>query len=314
MMTATEFDVVEAGTARIGRQDVGMGHEHRIVTIAGEPFAVITFTSDPGNPRYCTPCGYCEDGWSGSKSYYGHVMSGVCFQCHGTGIHKRYASEAEAVRVVKRRIADRARRERKEAARIAQQETDRAAWTEANPEVAADLAAIRAEFEGTGSEETYYAAYNAAVDKWGGFLVEVATIAEHRPPSEKQTAAVAEAIARQRGYHAEREAEQARREATQRYYGTVGDKVTGTGTVVVAMSFETQFGYTALRVIEGTGDFEGVTFKIMGSGKTLWECGRGDQVVVSGAVKDHETYEGTAQTVLTRAKITVTEAAESEEQ
>lgn len=310
----TDFSVVEAGTVRVGRMDVGMGHTHRLVTIAGEPFAVIAFASAPGEFRYCTPCGYCEEGFSGSKSYYAHVASGVCFQCNGTGIYKRYDSEEQAVKIVKRRFADRARRERKEAERMAKMEADRAAWAEANAEVAADLAAIVAEFEGIGSEEAYYDARRAAEDRWGGFVVELAVTAHVRALSEKQTTAVAEAIARQRARNAEREAEQ----AAQRYYGAEKDKVTFTGTVTVASGFETNYGYStqynALLVFAPEGEeFAGVTFKATGTGATLFEASKGDKVEVTGTIKRHDEYQGTKQTVLTRARVKVLVAAEQED-
>ena len=90
-----------------------------------------------------------------------------------------------------------------------------------------------------------------------------------------------------------------------------------TGVVAVWTTFQTNYSYTpvtnALVIVEGTGDYEGVTFKIMGTGQTLWDCGRGDVVEVSGTIKGHGEYEGVKQTQLTRAKVVVTEAAETED-
>ena len=56
-------------------------------------------------------------------------------------------------------------------------------------------------------------------------------------------------------------------------------------------------------VIEGTGEFAGVTFKTTGTGATLWETEKGQAVEIVATVKKFAEYNGTPQTVLTRSKI-----------
>jgi hypothetical protein len=309
MMTAT---VEKVGRVTLGRHDYGWGVECDLVSIDGEPFAEVHLKS---GTAYFSPCGYCDD-FSGSKPHFGHVLAGVCFQCNGRGSSKRFDSLADVERIVKRRKADRARRERKAAEAAAAAEAERDAWAAANPDLAARLAEVAAECTPPpgDSTEADWKAYTDACAKWGLFIEEVAAKSTARALTEKQTAAVAKAVAEVE----EREAARAEVLATKRYHGAVKDKVVAaTGTVVVRATYETHYSYTptwnCLLVIEGSGDFEGVTFKTSGTGATLWDAARGDEVEVSGTIKDHADYEGTPQTVLTRAKIKVTKPADRED-
>lgn len=278
----------ESQTVTLGRRDYGHGVTATLVVIDGEPFAEF-------RGHYFSPCGFCSPQWSGTKDYHLGVFGGVCFQCNGRGYHKRYESLAKVEALVKRRKSDRARAERKRAAEDAAKDAARAAWAQAHPEEAEVLAAILA----TEQQE-----------RWGEFLWSLACQSTYRPLSEKQTAAVLPAVERL----AARETAAAEKAAGQRYHE--GPKVAAaTGKVTVAMNVE---GYmpgssSRLVVVEGTGEHEGVTFKMLGTGVTLWEARRGDMVEVTGSVKKLEQYEGTPQTVLTRAKVVVTEAAPVDE-
>lgn len=291
MMTDTE-----AATIVLGRRDYGHGVTARLVMVDGEAFAEF-------RGAYFSECGYCSPAWSGSKSHYAGIMGGVCFQCNGRGYHKRYESLAKVEALVKRRKADRARRARKEAERLAAQDAEGAAWAEAHPDEAAVLAAIRS----MGGESAEAAV--AAEARWGAFLWSLAQQAGWRPLSEKQTAAVMPAVERV----AAAETVAAAKTAASRYFD--GPKATAaTGTVVLAMNVRGWNDSTSrLVVVEGTGEYTGMTFKMFGTGATLWETAKGDEVEVTGTVTKREEYEGTPQTVLTRAKVVVTLAAPDEE-
>jgi hypothetical protein len=286
--------MAETMTVVLGRQDYGGGVIADLVTIDGEEFAVY-------RGAYFSACGFCSPTWSGSKTHYAHVFNAVCFQCNGRGYHRRYESRAKVEALVKRRKADRARAERKRAAEAAAKDAARAAWAEAHPDEAALLDGILA----TGQDSVEAAA--AAEKRWGDFLWSLAHQSQHRPLSEKQTAAVVPAVARV----AARESAAAAKAAAQRYYD--GPKVAAAaGTVVTAITTNGYAGSSSrLVVVEGTGEHAGVTFKMFGTGVTLWETRRGDKVEVTGTVKAREVYEGTMQTVLTRAKVVVTEAADA---
>lgn len=104
-----------------------------------------------------------------------------------------------------------------------------------------------------------------------------------------------------------------------RWLGLVGDRVTITGTVKVATTVEvdsytdTGTGYypenKMLVIVGGTGVCGGVTAKMFGTGQTLWAAARGQHVTVTGTVKGHGEHDGVKQTQVTRAKVTVDQAA-----
>lgn len=293
-MTAAEpdFTPVEGATVTLGRKDYGWGVEAVEVTVAGELFL-------RRGGVYFTPCGSCRDGYSGSKPEFGGIMGGVCFQCNGTGCRARKDSLAEVVKAVKRRFADRARREKREAERVAKMEADGAAWREAHPALAERLAGISVERDAAYGQDTE--AMDALYDRYGSFVLDLAAQAAYRGLSEAQTTSVVEALDRADEEHAEKVA----KSEASRYWGGEGEKVTGTGVVSVWMVLEGDYGSRVFMVVTGTDDFEGVTFKIVGTGKTLWATGRGDHVTVTGTVKGHDNYEGVKQTILTRTKVTV---------
>lgn len=301
MTSSTPIIERDSQQVTLGRKDVGWGVPATLVTVEGEVFLEVALNS---GPVYFTPCGNCDGSFSGTKSAFMHRYAGQCFQCRGTGYSKRYESVEDIVRIAKRRQADRARRARKEQERLEAMEAERTAWVEANADLAARLAEIAAPFEQ--DINVAYDAQQAANKRYGDFVTSLAHQSLFRSLTEAQTTAVAEAIAKADERHAEAET----KAASQRYFE--GDKVVGgTGVVVVRTSVQTQFGLSCLVVIEGTDEFEGITFKAFGSGATLWETAKGDKVSVTASVKDRSEYNGTKQTVLTRAKIAVTEPSAS---
>lgn len=275
----------------------------RWITILGEDFLEF-------GDGVRKPCGNCDNGGvSGYKSAYAGVYAGECFQCRGTGVGSAAMTEEKAAKLVKNRIAA-----RKRAARKATEKADAAAaaglgWRTANATLADMLDAIYIELSeaADGFNENGHTVFDAVEARWGSFLTQMANlVGMGRPLTEGQATAALKAIDEALTTQA---AEQTRQDAA-RYYGTVGGKVVATGTVTVAARVEvaTYTGYSTeikmLVIVEGTGEFAGVTFKLWGTGATLYTAERGQTVEVRGTIKDHDEYEGVKQTVITRGKIT----------
>ncbi|QDH48784.1 hypothetical protein SEA_DEEPSOIL15_44 [Mycobacterium phage DeepSoil15] len=110
----------------------------------------------------------------------------------------------------------------------------------------------------------------------------------------------------------EAHAEQARRAAlVTGFVAEVGAKADVIGTVTVATTFEV----SSYR-IRGGGDLkalvvvkldDGRVVKATGTGQSLFDAERGARVRIRGTVREHATYKGQDQTVLTHAKITPAE-------
>ena len=128
--------------------------------------------------------------------------------------------------------------------------------------------------------------------------------------AQAEAAAVAQAAADFAADWDAAHAEDARRAAmVQGFIGEVGEKVSATGTVQVAKYIAGSWNrsssmFLVIKLVSGQ------VVKTFGSGASLMELGRGDEVEITGAVKAHETYQGQQQTVLTRAKASVLAAAE----
>lgn len=80
----------------------------------------------------------------------------------------------------------------------------------------------------------------------------------------------------------------------------VGDVVTVTGQVTVAVNVETAYGTSRLIVIE-TADHE--LIKLFTTAAFAWSVERDQTITVTGTVKGFDEYEGNPQTQLTRAKL-----------
>src|SRR5690606_6203290 len=80
--------------------------------------------------------------------------------------------------------------------------------------------------------------------------------------------------------------------------GTVGAKVTVTGTVSVATTIEGFYGAKRLVVLQTP---QGVA-KAFTQAAWAWDVQQGQEITLSGTVKDHEEWQGVAQTVLLRPK------------
>lgn len=96
-----------------------------------------------------------------------------------------------------------------------------------------------------------------------------------------------------------RELAKANAEATKalsNFVGTVGQKITITGTINAVTGYETQYGYTTIYKITD----ENNNVYIWKTGNTVDTNGK---VQVTGTIKEHNEYRGEKQTVLTRCKV-----------
>lgn len=97
------------------------------------------------------------------------------------------------------------------------------------------------------------------------------------------------------------------------YIGVKGDKVTITGTVTKALAIDSTFGYypeTSILLIVEDGPTVLKTFT-----KAAWafDIDQGDIITVTAAVKNHEDYQGTKQTVVNRPKLIEKHTTDEEE-
>ena len=86
------------------------------------------------------------------------------------------------------------------------------------------------------------------------------------------------------------------------YFGAVGEKITLAGRVVRLVATESHYGYapsTSMLVIVEAGT---AVAKMFTSAAWAFDVEEGDEVTITGTIKDHEEYQGTKQTVLTRPK------------
>ena len=264
----------------------------------GVPATVITITVGTTTDTYLefrsgalrTPCGNCQDGYSGVKPWHGNVFAGQCFQCAGRGWHRQVDDLDAAKKLTRTREVTRLREARKAAEKSAAAAAALAEWAAANADLAARLAEIHAADNAADYTERTALEYRYG----GGFVLNLAATASYGPLTDKQTAAVAKAIA-------EADAAVAAK-ATLRHAGDPGETVTVTGTVAAAFSFEGRYGWSWVVVVKADGLHP---VKFFSSSKAAREAERGDKVTVTGTVKDHSVYEGEEQTMLTgRVKIT----------
>lgn len=279
----------------VGRSDYGFGFTATIVLVGDERFA------QGRTGSLYRECYKCLD-FKGTIPGFEHVLDAVCFQCNGRGFSAKVESEAKAISLAKRRIADRARRARKEQERIDAQDAELAVWKAANPQVAAAAAVVMADAPGLVNGEPDYQGNDEWIAKWGDFVTKLANQQQFRPLSAAQTEAFLPAFEQAKADHAAATEVAAKR----RYLDAVeGEKVTVTGTITVTHGFETMYGWSRLVIVEGSGDFEGVTVKMMGTSKAIYAAERGQAVEVTATVKDFEEYDGVPQTVVKLPKFTV---------
>jgi hypothetical protein len=288
MAASTTTPVVTYGeNGTVGRKDCGAGVPGQLVTVNADDFVLV-------GKNLWTLCYRCSPTLSGSVSW-SSLDASVCWGCGGSGVHKKVGTVEEAVKVARKREQGRASRERAKARRAAAEAEAFKVWAAGHEQLVATLAP-----QGK--------AYAFGEECWvRGALCDFALRVFHgKALSDKQVAYAEALVAEQQ----EAAVEAAAVAAKQHYVGEVGAKVTVTGTVVVAYFLEAQnYGWASrtLFVVEGTGADEGATVKWVTSAAV--DMGRGDEVELTATVKAHEQYEGTPQTVVTRAKVKVKEGA-----
>ncbi|MEV3853025.1 hypothetical protein AB0J38_01720 [Streptomyces sp. NPDC050095] len=107
------------------------------------------------------------------------------------------------------------------------------------------------------------------------------------------------------GWYRDQEQEATERAAqNSKPQGTVGERITTTATVTTVIELEGRtYGYnTQRRRLVKFQDAEGNVFVWFSSAATVPD--KGDEIELTGTVKDHSIYGETAQTVLTRCRIT----------
>lgn len=269
-----------------------------LVTIGGETFLEIRGT-------LYAQCGWCE---FGTKTQHMGVYAGVCFQCNGSGYGREVGTVEAATKRVHNRDLRQARAARKAAEAAEAAAKAGAEWRAANPSLAEMGDAIYAELAEANDALTY-AIRDALEAKWSDTVLHIANlVGMGRPLTDAEGETLVAGITRA----LDTEAAKLARQNESRHYGAEGGKVAGaTGIVKVAVTKEVDsyagYGTDFKRfvIIEGTGDYAGVTFKIFGTGKTLFDTERGDVVEVKGGIKSHGEHEGIKQTELTRATIKV---------
>ncbi|MYT99717.1 hypothetical protein GTY74_21225 [Streptomyces sp. SID8350] len=110
------------------------------------------------------------------------------------------------------------------------------------------------------------------------------------------------------GWYRDQEKEAAERAAqNSRPQGTVGERITTTATVTTVIELEGRtYGYqTQRRRLVKFQDSDGNVFVWFSSAGTVPD--QGDEVELTGTVKDHSIYGETAQTVLTRCRVAARE-------
>jgi hypothetical protein len=97
--------------------------------------------------------------------------------------------------------------------------------------------------------------------------------------------------------------ERTARRAQIRYAGSKGEKITVAGTITRLMPFSGSYGYTPKTTMLVIVESPEVAAKMFTAASWAWDVNQGDQVTITGTVKDHEEYNGVQQTVLTRPKL-----------
>lgn len=275
-MTTVE---TEQRTVRVGHPGFVVPFEGVVHEFSGKQVVVAP------NGKVFEECERCG-GFTGAIPTFAHVYAGQCFGCNGVGVGRSHASleaaEKNLARRAKNRAAAERRREAKRLAAVAEAEAKFAAWAGANPELVkplTELADLWDPREGYGSAEGVDGwLYAAALDVRNGLV-----------PAHAE--AVPDLLAT---YLAEQEVK-----AASQYAGEVGDVVTVTGEVKVALVVEGNYG-SSVMVVLSNGP---VTVKTYSTAKWAWEVERGDTLTLTGTVKKLDEYEGTKQTVLARPKV-----------
>jgi len=222
-------------------------------------------------------CGTCDG--VGYRDGYQYVMNGICFYCNGSGLQGSYADDKTAEKYVRMAVGRMRANERKAIEARAKDEAIRvqrdAEWTAWAPNHADIIEFVQGAFENDNNR----------------FLDDMHLNLRNKTPlTEKQVEAVRKIQAAQ---------------DAQRFVGSEKEKLTVTGVIAKTFSGYSDFGTYYAVIIDGTGEFQGATFKLMGSSKVLVELqdADGDAVTIQATVKKHSVYQGVKQTEMIRPKL-----------
>lgn len=277
---ATDTEPVGEGRYRVQLRRITIG--------IGTTSAMFFLDGDGHLHRECGKCGS-----TGFIPHYAGIHSGVCFDCGGTGTGRRFADETAAVKATRQAYLRAQAADRKRAAQAAEREARDAAWRAAHAELVDALSAIV-----TDNDARMFRLSGQTPKGVAPLLFHFArTVRDGGGLSDRENEVAATLLAE----HAAKQ----ERLASKRHAGTVGDRITITGTVVTALTTEPgQWGSSRLIVIEGTDADEGVTAKFFTSARWAWSVERDETITVIATVKTHTTRDGVPQTELARPKRT----------
>jgi len=268
----------------------------RIVKVL-DTYTLAQFRRGDGTAEYREICDTCYG--TGFRPEYAGVFGGTCFPCNGSGLHRKVGqgTPVEMIRVLRRREADRIRRQAKRQEAEQAKQDAHARWLADNPELAARLAEVRATLDAEGADARAFNPTTRDLAVQGG----------HRPLSAAQIDLF------DKLYQADRHelAERQRKAAARGWIGQKNDKVTFTGTLVFTRHFTSEVGYrrTATSTLYTLQGADGTTVKWFRSG--CYTPALGETYTVKGTVKkleDSPQY-GKA-TVITRGEIVAMAAPE----
>lgn len=146
------------------------------------------------------------------------------------------------------------------------------------------------------------------VDTDNDFLADMVRTARRFELSDKQIAAIPTAIARSIQAAADRDAAETAAQ-TAGHLGEIGERLDIKVTVQFVKSFDGQYGTSYL--VKMITD-EGHVLSTWASGAFGYETYKGDVLEIRATVKDHDEYQGTPETKLTRCKTTKTISTEED--
>lgn len=238
-----------------------------LFSVGNELIAVREIAHNGDDLGLYDPCGRCG---SGLGHFMFNGMDDICYRCGGEAHEPSETTLEDAVRRYDARAKRQAREAAKRQAAALQAAHEIALWMDQNPTVVAALKPF----------ETRQ-----------GFLGDMArTIEEGRILTPRQHDAVVEAFAKM----AEKAA------ASPGHWGEVGVRAELTATVTRVVPLpDNGFGPSLLIKLRTEEGHELVTFT---TAAWAWEASEGDVYTGKATVKKHDEFNGTAQTVITRAK------------
>ncbi|TAK89346.1 MAG: hypothetical protein EPO06_11830 [Burkholderiaceae bacterium] len=248
-------------------------------------------------------CGRCGTEF-GTISGYLHRLGGICIACHGAGAGRRIGTVEDAEKVAARRVAEKARRDARRAAAHAQRLAAQTAWREANAEL---FAALEREHHLHTTHDGEAQRRDEKLTRRPWALIELAAAAcrdrAETPLTDDEATEARTLLAEVAAADAADRAARAAKVTASRYAADPGQRVTVTGTVMVAKPYETAYGGGVFLVVEGTGDDAGVTLVWSGSASGMWALRRGDATTITATVKELGEREGVKQTKVTRGRV-----------